>query len=435
MMVQQRGGRSTRFSFGFIAALLAAANCSKPPSKPQRAAVSVSVVNAQRAPVPYTIEANGVVTPLQTVAVASQVEGVLTKVQFREGQDVARGQVLFLVDSRPYQASFDQARAMLARDRATAENAKKEADRYDLLAQTGVVSQEEADALRTTNAAAQATVLADSAMLATAKFNLDNTTIRAPISGRTGSLLVREGNLVHASGATTLVVINQVKPILVRFAVPATELPLILQYGRNGGLPVSAVAGGPATTLGDSTGGTRTPPETTPLSDAMAARQGRATADPQGSLSFIDNAVDTTTATVQLKATFANTSGSLWPGQFVYTSMRLFVEQNALVIPAQAVVTGQAGTYVYVIDSSGTAQQRTVVVERNTNGLAIVSAGVQEGEQVVTDGQSRLTPGASVNLRNPNDTTAAAAGGRGRGRGGRGRGGAGGGGGGSAGPG
>jgi membrane fusion protein, multidrug efflux system len=422
MIAQHRGGRGTRFSLWLIVALLAVASCSKPQTKPQRAAVSVSVVNAQRAPVPYTIEANGVVTPLQTVAVASQVEGVLTKVQFQEGQEVTRGQVLFLVDSRPYQAAYDQARAMLARDRATAENAKKEADRYDLLAQTGVVSQEEADGLRTTNAAAQATVQADSAMLATAKFNLDNTTIRAPIAGRTGSLLVREGNLVHASGGTTLVVINQVKPILVRFAVPATELPLILQYGKNGGLPVSALAGGPATAVGDSTGGTRTPPEATPLSDAMATRQGKASPDPQGSLSFIDNAVDTTTATVQLKATFANTSGALWPGQFVYTSMRLFIEQNALVIPAQAVVTGQAGTYVYVIDSGGTAQQRTVVVERNTNGLAVIAAGVQDGERVVTEGQARLTPGATVNLRTANDTSSAPAGGRGRGRGGRGRG-------------
>jgi multidrug efflux system membrane fusion protein len=139
-------------------------------------------------------------------------------------------------------------------------------------------------------------------------------------------------------------------------------------------------------------------------------------------LSFIDNAVDTTTATVQLKATFANTSGALWPGQFVYTSMRLFIEQNALVIPAQAVVTGQAGTYVYVIDSGGTAQQRTVVVERNTNGLAVIAAGVQDGERVVTEGQARLTPGATVNLRTANDTSSAPAGGRGRGRGGRGRG-------------
>jgi multidrug efflux system membrane fusion protein len=265
-----------------------------------------------------------------------------------------------------------------------------------------------------------------------AKFNLDNTTVRAPISGRTGSVLMRQGNLVHASGSTPLVVINQVRPILVRFAVPGTQLPLIVQYGSKGGLPVSAIPGGalPTATPNKQAPVPADSAKTVPVPGAAGAPapQNAAPVDAKGTLSFIDNAVDTTTATVMLKATFPNETGSLWAGQFVSTSLRLFVEKDALVIPAQAVVSGQMGTYVYVIDSAETAEQRSVVVERNANGLSVIADGLREGERVVTDGQSKLTPGAAVNLRTATDTGSAPPSGRGRGgrgggRGGRGRGG------------
>jgi len=228
-----------------VAGLLSA-SCSKPQNRPQRPAVAVAVTSAKRAPVPYNLDANGIVTPIQTAAVASQVDGIITSVSFQEGQEVAKGQALFQIDERPYRNAYDVAVATLARDSATWSNAQKEVTRYAKLIEQRYVTKEEGDQLEATSASSEATVRADRAAVATAKLNLDNTTIRAPISGKTGSLLVRVGNLVHANAATPLVTINQVRPIMVRFAVPASQLPLILQYGARGGLPVTAIAGGAA---------------------------------------------------------------------------------------------------------------------------------------------------------------------------------------------
>jgi len=376
-----------------LVVLLAAAGCSGRKGKPDRPAVPVTIAPVRRMSLPYTLMANGLVTPLQTAIVAPQVDGIITEVSFREGQNVSPGQVLFQIEAQPYVAAYQQAQAMLARDSATAANARRDADRYDQLEQTDYVTKEQAEQQRATAAAAEGTAAADRAALATAKFNLDKTTIRAPIPGRTGSLLVRVGNVVHAAGATPLVVIDQIKPILVRFAVPGTELPLIQQYGARGALPVTA-------TIGAATGGSQPPRDPS--------------ADPLGALSFIDNAVDTTTGTLMLKATFPNTTGTLWPGQFVSVSLRLFDEQNALVVPAPAVLTGQQGTYVYVVDSAGSAQQRAVTVERTAEGMSVIAAGLSDGDRVVSEGQSRLTPGAKVTGRAGADSTAAPGTGGGR---------------------
>jgi multidrug efflux system membrane fusion protein len=407
--------------------LLSAACGSKTPPKQVRQPISVAVAKVRRADVPYLVEANGVVTPLQSATVATQVDGLVTAVEFREGQDVTKGQVLFRIDPRPYQAAYQQAQAALSRDRASAELAKAQYDRYNQLVSSGVVTREQAETYHATFNSSSAVVQADSAMLATAKFNLDNTTVRAPISGRTGALLVRTGNLVRSGGATSLVVINQIQPIMVRFSVPASELRKILKFGGKGGLPVtvgpSASAAGPQTfdTLGKSgtadfsTSAKAVPlnPPGTAASDKGGRGSGARTAavapamNPDlslGTLSFIDNAVDTTTGTVQLKATFDNHSGNLWVGQFVSSSLRLYVEEGALIIPSQSVVTGQRGTYVYVIDSTNTARERPVVVERTTHGVSIITTGVNEGERVVTDGQSRLNPGATVDIRAANDS-------------------------------
>ncbi|HEY2376761.1 MAG TPA: efflux RND transporter periplasmic adaptor subunit [Gemmatimonadaceae bacterium] len=416
------------------AAACTASACSKPQNRPQRPAVAVAVTSARRAPVPYNLDANGIVTPIQSAAVASQVDGIITKVFFNEGQEVSRGQPLFQVDERPYVNAYEQALATLARDSATAANARKEVARYARLVEQRYVTKEEGDQLEATSAASDATVRADRAAVANARFNLENATVRAPISGKTGSLLVRVGNLVHANGATALVTINQVRPIMVRFAVPAAQLPLILQYGARGGLPVTAIPGGAANSnSADSSTGTPVdaPAQLTPAGGSGTKLQGGASDDPppsvgpivaapsQGTLSFIDNAVDTTTGTVTLKATFANTDGSLWAGQFASTTLRLFVEQNALVVPTQAVVTGQRGTYVYVVDGD-TARQRPVSIERTAGGIAIVASGLTDGARVVTDGQSRLTPGARVLIRSPNDSAGGgAAAGQVGGRGGR----------------
>lgn len=419
-------------------AMLAAAACTAKTTKPARPVVSVAVAVARRATVPYTIDANGVVMPMQTAAVAPQVDGIIQQVAFEEGQEVTKGQVLFRIDPRPYQNAYDQAKAALARDSVAAANARREVQRYTTLAEKDYVTKEQADQQRATAGSAAAVVQADEANLATARFNLDNTTVRAPIAGKTGGLLVRRGNLVRASGGSPLVVINQVRPILVRFAVPSSQLQLVLQYGPRGGLPVSAVPGGarPSPGLTDTSAGPsmgRDAP--VPVGGAPATQQtaggtgARGGLVETGTLSFVDNAVDTTTETVMLKATFANTSGMLWAGQFASMTLKLYDEQNALIIPAQCVVTGQRGTYVYVVDSAMTAQQRPVVVERTTGDVAIIGVGLNGGERVVTDGQSRLTPGAGVTIRSPNGEGGGSAAGGGSdaggargGRGGRGRG-------------
>ena len=406
-----------------LALLSLAGACSKKQEQRGRQAVPVLATRAKKTAVPYTIEANGVVIPYQSSTVASQVEGIIRRVAFQEGQDVVKGQVLFEIDPRPYQAQYQVAAANLARSRATAENAQREAQRYATLAQQDYVTREQADQQRATAASSAASVAADQATLAAARFNLENTTIRAPISGRTGALLVREGNLVHASGSTPLVVINQISPILVRFAIPSTQLPLLQRYGTVGGLVVTAtpnsgsesvseptagpiglsVGGGdPAQAAGSTSTGQGGGPPSGTMRAAPATPSLVPIAQPEnGSLSFIDNAVDTTTGTVLLKASFPNPNKRLWVGEFVATRLELFVEQNALVVPTPAVVTGQQGTYVYVITDSSTAQQRPIRVERTAGDLSVIASGLRDGEQVVTDGQARLTPNAKVVLNTP----------------------------------
>ena len=439
--VMRSSPSSRRVLIGTLALLSLGGACSKKQEQRGRPAVPVLVARVKRAAVPYTIEANGIVIPSQSSTVGSQVEGIIRRVAFQEGQEVVKGQVLFEIDARPYQAQYQAAVANLARSRAAAENAQRAAQRYATLEQQDYVTREQADQQRANAASTAASVAADQAAVSAARFNLDNTTIRAPISGRTGALLVREGNLVHASGSTPLVVINQLSPILDRFAIPSTQLPLLQRYGTVGGLVVHATpnsggepgADASARPIGLSVGG----------GDPAQAASGGAPAGPpgpagrpapatsalvpiaqaeNGSLSFIDNAVDTTTGTVLLKATFPNPNKRLWVGEFVATKLELFVEQNALVVPTQAVVTGQQGPYVYLVTDSGTAQQRPVRVERTAGDLSVIASGLREGEQVVTEGQARLTPNAKVVLNTPQGAPAARQGGgrRPAGAGGRG---------------
>ena len=372
---------------------------------------------------PYDVSATGVVTPLQTAAVTSQVDGIVIGVDFAEGKDVTKGQVLFRIDPHPYQSAYDFAVATLARDGAAAVYAVRQAVRYDTLIKSRSVTQEQNDQIQSAAASAVATVAADSATVRTARFNLDNTTIRAPISGRTGGLLVHVGNVVHAAGASPLVVINQVRPTLVRFAVPGSTLPLILRYGSRGGLPVTAMpTDAPPSGASDSVPALDpSARQSGPARPASAPNGSSGTAD-RGALSFIDNAVDTTTETLMLKATFPNSAGTLWAGQIVAATLRLYVEDSALVVPTGSVVTGQNGTYVWVVDSANTAQERPVVVERAAGIISVISSGVAEGDRVVTSGQARLTSGATVTLSARGDSTAGGRGGRGgRGSGGGGR--------------
>jgi multidrug efflux system membrane fusion protein len=350
-------------------ALSAIAACSKsdPPRQPK---VPVSVTTVKRASIPYIVTANGVAEPMQTVAVESQVNGILNRVTFAEGQPVQAGQVLFEIDPRPYVAVLNQARAQLARDQAMAVSAQRDAVRYAALVKEGYVTSSQADQAEANAASAAATVVADRANVEKAALDVANTTIRAPISGRSGSLLVRQGNLVKANSVPPLVVINQIQPILVRFSVAQSQFPDIQRYYRGGNaLLVKA-----------------TPSEGSgiPL---------------QGTLAFVDNNVDSTSGTVLLKARFANPEGTMWPGQYMSVALQLYVDANALTLPAPAVLTGQQGTYVYTIDTAGTAKQRPVQVARTVDSVAVIASGLTDGERVIVDGQSRLVPGSKVSIK------------------------------------
>jgi multidrug efflux system membrane fusion protein len=354
---------------GIASALWFAAACSKA-APPRQPSVPVSVTTVKRTIVPYVVTANGVAEPMQTVAVEAQVNGILNRVTFAEGQAVRAGQILFEIDSRPYVALLQQARAQLARDEAQAANTRRDAARYAALVKEGYVTGSQADQADATASSAAATVAADRANVSKAALDVANSTIRAPISGRTGSLLVRQGNLVKANSEPPLVVINQIQPILVRFAIPQSQLPDIQKYYRGGNALQVRV----------------TPSEGSgvPL---------------MGTLAFIDNNVDSTSGTVLLKARFDNPEGTLWPGQYTNVALQLYVDPNALTLPAPAVMTGQQGTYVYTIDSAGNAKQRPVQISRTVDSLAVISSGLKEGERVVMDGQSRLIPGSKVIIK------------------------------------
>jgi multidrug efflux system membrane fusion protein len=346
--------------------LLVLAGC-REETAPPPAAVPVTVGTAERREVPFELAATGTVEPLQTVAVQPQVSGPIVQIAFTEGQDVRKGQILFQIDPRPFQAALARAEAILARDRAQAANAEQEAKRYAELAEREYVTAQQYDQARTTAAAAAATLAGSEAAVSEARLNLQYATIRAPIVGRTGSLRVRVGNLVRASDTQPLVTINQIRPILVRFAVPAANLPLIQRY-RQDKLVVQAepVGGGTAS---------------------------------EGTLAFVDNAVDTTTGTILLKGIFPNTDGSLWPGEFVNVRLRLYVDRDALTVPARAVVSGQQGSYVFVVQRDSSAVTRPVQVDRTIGDLAIVSGEIQPGDRVVTDGQLRLRQGSKVQVK------------------------------------
>lgn len=357
------------------AAVLSGCTKKAPPPKP---AVAVTVAPVVMAPAAYVVRANGVVEPMQTVAVQSQVGGVLRRVAFSEGQEVTQGQILFEIDPRPFEAALAQARAVLARDEAQSENARREAERYSALVEKDFVTRSQADQAAANAVAQRQVVEADRAALANAQFNLDNATIRAPISGKSGAVMVRQGNLVKPGADPPLVVINQIHPILVRFTVPDRELPNVQAHSSGRALTVKA----------------------TPIGEG---------APEVGALNFIDNGIDTTSGTVTLKARFANERGRLWPGQFLATEIEIYVDSNALMVPDAAVQIGQDGPYVFVVGTDNKAELRVVTTVRPVGRQVLISRGLSAGERVVTDGQSRLVPGAVVDVREATDTLDAAA--------------------------
>jgi membrane fusion protein, multidrug efflux system len=339
--------------------------------------VPVSVARVERRALPYELNATGTVEPIRSVDVLPQVGGTILRVHFAEGNEVAAGQVLFEIDPRPYQAALQQAEGTLLRDLTTAVATAREAARYKALAATNTVTQEDYEAKQSAADGAAAAVRSDSASAALARLNLDYATVRAPIGGRTGRLLLHEGNVVRA-GSDALVSIVQMRPILVRFPVPATNLPALRQRA---GQELRVVV--------------------LPARDSASAVQ--------GVLSFVDNQVDTTTGTVLLKAKFPNRDGVLWPGEYVSVTLVLGMQNDAVVVPSQAVMQGQQGTYVFVVNSDGTAATQPVTVERTLDSLSVI-AGVPAGALVVTDGQLRLTPNSKVDIRG-GPTTESAGGG------------------------
>ena len=355
---------------GLAAATTALMNgCSRKAAK-TAAGVPVLVAPAVVTNVPVRIDPPpvGHVTAFSTVTVHSQIQGMISEIHFQEGQEVKQGDLLFTIDPRPSQAALDQARANLERDAAQLEYAKINFLRDQKLFDQKLISQDELDTNRANMSALQGTVSADKAAISNALLNLDYCQIRAPIAGKTGGLQSFVGNVVKAPD-DTLLTITQIRPIYTVFAVPEQYLPEIRRQMNTSTLKV------------------------------LATFQDMQAAPPQGDLTFIDNTVDTTTGTILLKATFTNADNLLWPGQFVKVELTLSELTNVVVVPSQAVQTGQTGQYVYVVKTDETVEQRPVTIGIAYDGKTVVSTGLATGETVVTDGQLRLAPGVKVNIK------------------------------------
>ena len=382
------------------AAMLLAACSDNAAGKPrvQQSPVPVTVGEVLEKTIPVQLTAVGNAMAYTTVGIKSQINGQLVEVRFKEGQDVRKGDLLFLIDPRPFeaalrqteaalnqrQAEVRQAQAAVERDSAQLENSKVQERRYRELVAKELIAREQYDTLNTNMAAMQATVEADRAAVENAKAalqaaqaNVDNarlqlayTTIYAPIDGRTGNLLVQNGNVLKANDDNPIVVINQVHPIYVSFAVPEQYLVDIKKYRALGPLRVVA-----------------RPPR---QQETLAT----------GELTFVNNAVDQTTGTIQLKGTFPNESNTLWPGQFVDVAMTI-TSRTAIVVPSQSIQPGQQGPYVFIVKPDQTVESRQVTPGVRLGAETIVEKGVKAGERVVTDGQLRLVPGARIEARPP----------------------------------
>ena len=355
-------------TLGSIAGLLAA--CDESHTKTTEAdPIPVVVATAERKSVPLEIVAVGTVEPINSVQVKSQVDGQLMSAEVADGQDVKAGDLLFRIDPRPIQARIEQAKATLARDRAQLDQARAQARRYASIATQGFVSKDELAQIQTNEEIAVAALAVDQAALGGLELQLEFTEIRAPIAGRVGRVLVQPGNLVKADDTTPLLVLNQLSPIYVSFALPQSLLGRVRGAGGGDPLDVSARAEGvPATE--------------------------------RGALAFVDNAVDTSTGTVRMRARFDNADHTLWPGLFVDVTLDLGAAGEQVVVPDAAVAAGPDGSYVFLV-REGKAEQRTVKVERSQGGQSLIESGVDAGDSVVIDGQSRLRDGIRVAIASP----------------------------------
>jgi multidrug efflux system membrane fusion protein len=333
------------------------------------ATVPVTVAQVVQKQMPIEIRVIGAVEAYSVVSVHAQITGQLTDVNFKEGEDVSKNQLLFALDRRPLEAALMQAQANLQRDIAQSANAKVVAQRYADLAGRGIATTEQLETSRSSAAALEATVEADRAAVENAKVQLQYATITSPIAGRTGALMVHEGNLIRAQDAAPLVVINQVAPIYVSFAIPESRLAELKHFLALGTLAVAAQP---------------------PNDEAVPSH---------GHITFVDNNVDQTTGTIRIKATFTNEDRRLWPGQFVNVIVALTKDPTAVVVPTAAVQVGQQGQYTYVVKPDHSVEYRAVVVERTAGLETVIKSGLKPAETVVTDGHLRLVAGSRVSIK------------------------------------
>ncbi|HEY0178204.1 MAG TPA: efflux RND transporter periplasmic adaptor subunit [Dokdonella sp.] len=329
--------------------------------------VPVTVIKAVRRDTPVLVRAPGTVEAINSASVKSLIDGQLLESFVKDGDDVARGQLLFRVDPRPAEAALQQAASTQAKDQATLEQARSQVKRYENIAAKGYLSADQMEQYRTNLGVALAAVKVDEANVAAAKVTLGYTEIRAPFAGRIGRILIQPGNVVKANDTNPLVVVNQLEPIFVNFALPADLLGRVLVAQRQA--PLAATA---------SVVGVDAPVE--------------------GKVAFVDNAVDTATGTIKLRAEFGNAEHVLWPGQLVTVALTLGRDADAIVVPDHAVQNGPNGTYVFVVKADGRAEQRSVDVARVVEGQAVVTKGLAVDETVVLDGQSRVDDGAAVKV-------------------------------------
>ncbi|MDW3688878.1 efflux RND transporter periplasmic adaptor subunit [Cupriavidus sp. CV2] len=341
---------------------------------PPAPAVSVTSAQVKREDVPIGLAGVGTVQAMATVTVKPRVDGQLDRVGFVEGQDVKAGQLLAQIDPRTFQAQLQQAMAQKSRDEAQLANARLDLQRYEGLIKENATTQQTLDTQRAQVAQLAAAVKTDEALVNVARVQLDYTTITAPLSGRVGARLVDPGNIVHAADANGLVVIRQIDPIDVVFTLPDGEFQRINRAMQASGTPLAVQASERAT--GQLLG--------------------------QGKLVLLNNTIDTTSGTIQLKGRFPNPSHTLWPGQYVNARLVLGERDQALTIPAAAVQRGQTGTYVYVVQADHTVASRPIEVAETQDAKAVVTKGLAADERVVVDGQYKLKPGTRVN-----ETTAA----------------------------
>jgi multidrug efflux system membrane fusion protein len=354
---------------GLVAYFSADSRAKEKPAAKGPASVPVAVVAALQQTIPVRLQAIGNVEAYASVSVKSRVDGQILEIHFREGQEVKKGDVLFRIDPRPFEAAFKQAEAQALRDAANRDQAASQEKRYQELLDKNFVSKDAYAQYRTNAQTAQASAKATEAALENAKLNLEYTVIRSPIDGYVGRALLQAGNMVKANDTISLLVINQVKPVYVSFAIPEQQLATVRELLRKGPLSVDV---------------------TVPGGDKPLAA---------GRIAFLDNAVDQTTGTIKVRAIFDNADAVLWPGQFYTVRVKLYDQDNAILIPSRAVQTGPNGQFVYVVKEDLTVDLRKVTVSRSEGDTAVLAEGnVAKGERIVVRGALRLAPGAKVTI-------------------------------------